>query len=215
MTCLVSSWSLCAQKNDEVAVVDLKFKETPLVKYVNETNLEKADFKWLVVEVGFTPREKKISKDKFAWLDNLILQYEVLMPSYHNGKNVMALLTGEVTYWAIPLDGKKHVFEGFIPPQIIDRYLRSGLKANRKALESSVAARVTFYNKSRKLLARYYSSLKGEDDAKMEKVFDRATDSVEGGVLVLKDSVYGRADTPWRDINFSSYDLIKKNDNQP
>ncbi len=216
LACLVSSFSLFGQKKeDEVAYVDLKFKETPMVKYVNETNIEKADSKWLIVEVHFTPREKKESKDKVQWLDELTVKYEVLLPSTYKGKNVFAMLSGEVTYWAIPLDGKKHVFEGFVPPQIIDRYLRPGLKINKKTLETSIGAKVTFYDKNRKQLAQYFYTIKGEDAQTMEKAFDRASDSVEGGVLYVKNSVYSRNDTPWEFINFGSCDLIKKNEKQP
>ena len=214
--CLGCSFVLYGEKKaaNEPVYVELKFKDTPLVKYVNDVNIEKADNKWLVVEAYYSPAEKKITKDKYAWLDDVTVEFEVLIPSSYNGKNVFARFTGQVTYWAIPLDGRRHVFEGFIPPQIVDRYLRSGIKSNRKVLETSIGAKVTFYDKNHRQVGRYFSQLKGESDQQLEKAFERASDSVEGGVITIKDGIYSRNETPWQFINYSSYDLIKRNDKQ-
>lgn len=211
---LAASFSLYGQQkktSGEAVYVELKFKDTPLVRYVNEANLDKTDSKWLVVEAVFTPGEKRASRDKYAWLDDLTVEFEVLLPSSHNGRNVFALFSGQVAYWAIPLDGKRHVFEGFIPPQILERYMRPGMKSNRRALEGSIGARVTFYNKNHRQLGRYYSRLKGESAQQLERAFNRASDSVEGGVINVKDGIYSRGETPWQFINYSSYDLIKRN----
>lgn len=199
--------------NDEISV-NLSFKETPNFKFSNEANVEKnGPSKWLVIEIDFVPTEKKVSKDKYAWIDDLMVQFDVLMPSSYNGKPVMALLSGTAIYWGIPLDGKKHMIDAYMPPQVLQRYLREGIKI-KKSMIDELDARISFYTKDKRLLTRYYSRRKGEDSAAVARSFSRAEDTVAGGVINVKDAIYPRNKTPWQYINFGAMDLIKPDSKQ-
>lgn len=201
-----------SSSSDEIAVT-LHFKETPNFKFSNEANVEKnGPSKWLVIEIDFVPTEKKLSKDKYAWIDDLLVQFDLLMPSTYNGKPVMALLSGTAVYWGVPLDGKKHSIDGYMPPQVLHRYLREGIKI-KKSLLDELDARISFYTKDKRLLVRYYNTRKGEDSAAVARRFARAEDTVAGGVIQVKDGIYPRNKTPWQFINFGATDLIKPDSN--
>ena len=194
--------------NDELAVT-LHFKESPNFKFSNEANVDKNGIpKWLVMEIDFVPTERKVSKDKYAWVDDLLVQFDLLMPSSYNGKAVMALLSGNAVYWGIPLDGKKHCIDAYMPPQVLQRYLREGIKIKKNMLDDC-DARISLYTKDKRLLARYYNVRKGEDATAIAKRFVRAEDTVAGGVVQVKDAIYPRNKSPWQYINFGTTDLIK------
>jgi len=189
--------------------VDMKFKETPLIKFTNEANVNQSKFKWLTVQLTFTAVEKKASKDKYHWTDNIIVLFELLIPSSYKNRPVTALMSGEVTYWAIPMDGKKHMIDGYIPPQVLGRYLRAGFKLNKNLIKDMFDARITLMSKDRRVLQQFYFPRKNADEKEIEKRFARASDTVAGGVVYIKDSIYPRDKTPWQFINFSSQDLMK------
>lgn len=191
--------------------VDLNFKDTPLLRFSNEANVVKgsSSTKWLAIEFSFIAAEVKESKDKYGWTNNIIVQFEILIPSSYRGRNVAALMSGEVTYWAIPMDGGKHILDGYIPPQVLDRYLRAGFKANKAFLKDTVDARVSFFSADRRLLGRYYYAKKGVDDREIIARFERASDPVAGGVIYIKNSIYPRDKTPWQFIDFNSQILMK------
>ncbi len=189
--------------------VEMKFKETPLFKFTNEANINKSQYKWLAIQLAFTAVEKKASKNKYYWTNNIIVQFELLIPSSDRNRNVVALMSGEVTYWAIPMDGKKHILDGYIPPQVLRRYLRAGFKLNKSLIKSMFDVRITLMSKDRRILSRFYYPRKDASEKEIERRFARATDTVAGGVIYIKDSIYPRDKTPWQFINFSSQDLMK------
>jgi len=200
-------------KNED-PIVKLLLKETPNIKFANEANIEKGGTsKWLVVEVEFVATEKKVSRDKYSWIDNLRVQFDILIPSTYNGKPVYALLSGETIYWGIPLDGKQHLIDGFVPPQVLHRYLRDGVKLSKTVLDD-FDARISLYTKDKRLLARYYNVKKANGVGEVSRRFDQAEDGVTGGVIRVKDAIYPRNKSPWQYVSFGSMDLIKPDESK-
>jgi len=203
-----------SSKNNEDPVVKLLIKETPNIKFANEANIEKGGpSKWVVVEVEFFAAEKKVARDKFSWIDDLRVQFDILVPSTYNGKPVTAMLSGETIYWGIPFDGKQHLIDGFVPPQILNRYLREGVKLNKGTVED-FEARISLYTKDKRLLARYFNAKKEGAAAELARRFSQAEDGVTGGVIHVKNAIYPRNKSPWQYVNFGSMDLIKIEENK-
>jgi len=211
--CTLAQSSGGGKTNDD-PIVKLSLKETPNIKFGNEPNIEKGGpSKWLVAEVEFVTSEKKVSRDKYNWIDDLRIQFDILIPSSYNGRGVTAMLSGETIYWGIPLDGKQHLIDGFVPPQIIHRYLRDGSKLSKGMLDD-FNVRVSIYTKDKRLLARYYNAKKEDVAQEMAQRFTQADDGVTGGVIRVKEAVYARNKTPWQYVNFGSMDLIKPDESK-
>lgn len=187
--------------------LNISLEDPPIFRFVNEANIEKIP-KWLVLELTFTAVEKKETKDKFEWSDSIVVEFEMLMPSTHNGKDVFALLTGKATYWSIPMDGKKHHIQGFVHPQVLNRYLRAGIKLKKNAMDP-IDARITFFSTDRRMLAQYYFQKKNVPEATTASRFNRAKDAVAGGVITVRNGIFSRDKTPWEFTNIGNQDLIK------
>jgi hypothetical protein len=190
--------------------VEMKFVETIRIKS-NENNEYKPGNKWLLIKLVYTMPEKKEgkSKDAYLWLDDMTLDYQVLVPSSYDGDdNFWALLSGNITFWSIPCDGKEHTVLAFVPPQIMRRYLRSGEKM--RGAPKNIWAKITFFDKNRKILGYAFGMPKKESSkAKVNSMFQKA-DKPGSKVIKVPNSIYSRDETPWAPISFDMFDLIKK-----
>jgi hypothetical protein len=179
----------------------LEYSPTPQIYYFNKSAVNKAGSPgWLLIWVYYsTPGTK--TQEKTFWLDDISMETELVIPASYQGKNVVALLKGTTVFWSIPMDGKKHQALVLVPPQVIARFARKGNKIDT----SRMMARVTFYTKGRKILARIHSS----SSSRVRDYFNKVGGAVSSGVLTVDDIVMPRNQTPWAPLNFELFELIK------
>jgi len=91
-----------------------------IVKGTNNT------VRWLQIDVDYVTRPNKA-----GWLDNVVLKYDVLLPQT---TRKAVVLSGQVEYWSIEMDGNKHHAQAFIHPKILKRYA-PGVKMRKSALQ--------------------------------------------------------------------------------
>ena len=182
--------------------IKLEYRPSPLFYMFNESATNRAGSPgWLLVRVKFSPANKKRG-NKTLWLDDVTMKTELVLPGSYETKDVTVLLKGETIYWSIPMDGKAHQAMGCIPPQVIARFARRGNKIEI----SKMIARVTFYNKSRKMIMRLYSS----SGSRVRDYFTNKVDgAISSGLLEVNDIIMPRNKTPWGVFNFDLYDVIK------
>ncbi|MFA6715473.1 MAG: hypothetical protein WCS27_08855 [Victivallaceae bacterium] len=181
--------------------IKLKYSPSPQFYLFNKSAVNKAGSAgWLLVEVSYTPPSNK-SGGKNSWFDDITMETELVIPASYKSKNVTALLKGKTVFWSIPMDGKKHQALGCVPPQVIARFARKGIKIET----SKMMARVTFYDKNRRILARIHSS----SSSRVRDYFNKIGGAVSSGVLTVEDIVLPRTKTPWGVINYELFDLIK------
>lgn len=187
-----------------------QFQDTPRISSGNIPEDYTYQQKWFQIDVRYETLEQKIRgyDKKFAWLDDVTVKYDVLLPSLYRGKKVYALMSGEITYWSIRLDGERHYTQAFINPRILQRYAYPGMKLDSKAAAKTIRTRVTFYSKDRRPLARVYYVPRKTSEAKVEAEFKEAEKALE--VVKLPDTIFSRDKTPWAVLNFDKYEIIKK-----
>ena len=184
--------------------IELKYRPSLQFYVFNDKDSNKAGCPgWLIVNVKYDASNKKKGNNTVAWLDDVTMKTEVVIPGVYKSKNVIVLLTGKTVFWSIPMDGKKHQAVACIPPQVIARFARKG---NKIAI-SKIIARVTFYDKNSKPIMRLYSSSGNRIKTYFSSKVDGAISS--GGMLTVEDIIMPRNKTPWGVINFEFYDLIK------
>lgn len=186
--------------------MELKFQETPMIKMLNIPTYGETQ-RWLQINVTYIMAGDPKNKDRTAmqWLDDMTIKYEVILPSHYQGRKVSALLSGEVMYWCVAADGKKHRAMGLIDPKILKRYADDSLKL-KGGDAKKIPVRVSFYDKNRRLFARAFA-LAGMNAAAVNNAFERA--ETELGVLKLPGTVFSRNETPWENLNWDRYELIK------
>ncbi|MCP3968200.1 MAG: hypothetical protein GY750_00740 [Lentisphaerae bacterium] len=112
--------------------VKLRFHATPLYEVFNHSNSTDTNFQgWLLVEATYNAPKIKMG-NAATWVDDISMEVEVIIPAYYQGRKVVALLTGKIPYWSIPMDGKKHIAMACVPPRVIARYARDGNKMKVK-----------------------------------------------------------------------------------
>ena len=181
--------------------IKLEYSPSPLFYVFNKSTTNKAGSPgWLLVNVKYNAASKKRANN-VLWLDDVTMETEVIIQGVYKSKNVTILLKGKTVFWSIPMDGKRHKAIGCIPPQVVARFARKGNKIEL----SKIIARVTFYNKNRKILMRIHSS----SNSKVRNYFSKLKGSISSGVLTVDDIVMPRNKTPWGVINYELYDVIK------
>ncbi len=185
--------------------VKLSLERTPKFSISNTPNSSSSGAgKWLLVELSYTPPKLALASNSYRWLDEPGIEAEVIFPAYYNGQNVMALLSGKVVYWSIPLDGKKHYSLLLVPPQIITRYSRPG----KKLKESDIIARLSMYTRERQLLLRAFNDKMSFSENQANRLISQLAAPVSTA-LRLPNTVLSRNRTPWAWIDYDRYNLIK------
>ncbi|QSH42493.1 hypothetical protein P0136_02475 [Lentisphaerota bacterium ZTH] len=185
--------------------VKLRFHATPLYEVFNHSNSTDTNFRgWLLIEVSYLVPKIKTGNASL-WVDDITMEVELIMPARFKGRKVVAILTGKVPYWSIPMDGKKHLAMACVPPRVIARYAREG----NKMKEKNLLARVSFYTKSRRLLGRAYSSSGSMSPSQAGRYFDKYGGPVSSGALKLEGLIVPRNKTPWAFVNYDYYDMIR------
>lgn len=211
VTCL-TSFAQGQGAGDKIKDIEikLKFAETPRATFENFSNPNSSkSYRWLVVEVTYTVPDmtSKGPEPVTEWLDSVEMHLELLMPSSVGTKGVV-LMTGKTVFWAIALDGRKHKAEGYIPPHIVRRYSKPGMKFIPETLNSMFAS-VSFISKGENVLGKQYATPKGGIEAKqIAATFAKLKEELPPKAK-LEDTIYSRDNTPWAYVDFDNYELIK------
>lgn len=165
----------------------------------------KKQLKWIQVDIDYDTKAMVNKETKTPrWLENVVMKYDVLLPRVSGSPRVV--LSGNVEYWALPMDGETHHAQVFIHPQILKRYVPN-LKLNKSKMkelrlmltfelnESPVG--YGFYKPKSSMSSR---GIKGEIDSALRLPSTRK----------VKNAIFNREETPWGIINLNYYELIKR-----
>lgn len=207
----------------------IDFIQTPNIQYSpdNVPGTKRRDWLRIIVEYSIDRKRQELrdgtSISGYATIDDLVIQFNVILPAVHQGQKVPALMSKRVKYWAIPRDGEKHWAVAFIPPQVLERYAPEGLKTKfngktmhvkySRSFAKDLPIMVTIYNKSNQALAIGFNPKplvprSKSDLLKRKRLFDAAEQSL--GILKLDDTLFSRDETPWANLNYETFELIKK-----
>jgi len=181
-------------------------QQAPVVDTKNKYEEIPANVHWikLLIEYKTVSQAVRGSKDRYRWLDNVIFEYEVLLPTTDKAVSYV-MLKGKVEYWSIPLDGESRQALALIHPSFIKRYA-PGLKLRKSTFKNlHVKLKVT-YNDA--LVGGAYYLPHGRTMADSKKMFDKAAVSTK--LERIQNSVFGRDKTLWIMINPDSFELIKQ-----
>jgi hypothetical protein len=188
--------------------IKLKFVDSPQISAGNVSPYNDSKTKWLNIELIYTTEAiKNKESGNSEWLDDFSIQYEILVDSFFKGKKVPALLSGTVKYWTVEMNGEKHYAEAFVHPSFIKRYFDPSMKIKGNTAEK-IFARITFYDKERRPIARSFNVPKGLSEDKVQGFFKVAEDSL--GVLRVENVVFPRTKTPWGNLNTDRFEVIKE-----
>ena len=156
-------------------------------------------FKWLEINVDY-----KTVPTKGGWMDNVVFKYDILLPMQKGAPPVV--LSGQVGYWSIPMDGKIHHAQAFVHPRFLQRYA-SQLKFKGRELKD-LRVRVTIlFNDSPVGMGVNKPSTRTDPRAIVAEV-GKALANMR--TRKVKDSIFSRNETPWAILNLDYYELIKK-----
>ena len=159
---------------------------------------------WLQLDVDYDTVMPPNAKGRVMWLDDVTIKYDILLP-VHKGAPVV-VLSGKVTYWSIPMDGKTHHAQAFVHPRFIQRYAPELKQRNRELKDFRIV--VTFEFNGSGVgggVVKLRSNTKPQDIvAQLRKALGFAS------TRKIQNSIFPRNETPWGIINLSNYELIKR-----
>lgn len=191
--------------------VDARWGNTPLVSVSNYSNsLRSSAGQWYIINISYYTAASSNGTRRFNWLDDVTMQVEMLFPGEYNRRKATAYMKGSVDYWAIPLDGDKHHALMLVPPQVIKRYAREGVNYKR----TPIFIKVSFYDRNNRLISPpgFYSSGSKITSDQISRAFDAAGGERRisvAGLLNLGNVIMPRNKTPWMNIDYDKYEMIK------
>ncbi len=160
---------------------------------------------WIQIDVEYTtesridPRTKEV-----AWLEDVTMKYDVLLPEVTGKPRV--ILSGQVEFWAIPLDGEKHYAQTFIHPQILRRYVPD-LKLSKSSMRD-LRVLVSFEMNQSPV---GYGFMKTKSTSTIEQIGGEVRRALASPATIkAKDAIFSRSETPWGIVNLSHYELEKR-----
>ena len=164
----------------------------------------KKPLKWLELDIKYNTAALR----KPQWLDNLTIEYRILLPKEPKVRKPRVILSGKVEYWAIAMDGKEHHAQAFVHPRFLQRYA-PGLRLKKKELKD-IRINVTFIQNESAVGRGVYipPRMKRVSPSTLYKELKK----VMGNMTTLKinHSVFSRDETPWGIIDLNYYELIKR-----
>jgi len=181
--------------------------------------------RWLAVNVSFLPgiAAKGTSVSKSAenvkgiqgipgrWLDNVTMRVYVAFPVEHHQRRaagVYGLFEGKTVFWTVRLDGRRHIAQMFIPPQLLDRYAASSGAAGGRDValpQTDYLVMVEFSDSEGNLLGRSFS-VSGKTPL-TASFFDTVRKAP--GAVVVPGALLPRNKTPWATYVPTTFDYIR------
>lgn len=175
---------------------------TPLFtvsNYGNNQQTTSTRQRWVMFIVTFTP---KASVRGTFYLDDVRMEIQSITDTVSNGARQKVLFTGETKFWSIPMDGKVHQAFMAIPPQLVDRFYLP----DSSVTASGFLTRVCLYSGDTLIGEGYSSNVTKKEQA----LFSVAAKPDVKNVIRVNGGVLPRNKTPWNNINYDYYDLIKE-----
>lgn len=165
----------------------------------------KRQLKWIQIDIDYKTASKTNRTTKStAWLENVIMKYDVLLPRVSGKPRVV--LSGKVEYWALPMDGETHHAQVFIHPQILKRYVPD-LKLTKSKMKDLRLLLTFELNES----PVGYGVLKPRSTTKASQINAEIKKALAlPSTRKVKNAIFNREETPWGIINLSYYELIKR-----
>lgn len=165
--------------------------------------------KWIQIDVEYAPvaTKSKTHKDAYAWLENVEIRYEVLIPATVRGNASFVMCNGKVDYWAIKMDGEKNRAIAHIHPIFLERFAPDLRISKRTARDLHI--KVSFYANGALVGGSLYGR-KDSDKQKSALLFNKVATMMN--IVRIPDAVLGRNKTPWAYVNVDHYELIKSKD---
>lgn len=188
------------QKLFQGVTVTAEFVQAPI--YQASVNQIETNERWIEIKVDYTTAVA--AGGKTTWQDDVTVEYEVLLPKDEKGKDFV-MLTGKVSYWSIPMDGKAHQAMAYIHPRFIQRYAPE-LKLSKGSLKF-LFVKTKFTVNSAEVGGGYFLP-RGRTSKDAGGMFQKA--ATMPGLTRVIDGVFGPDKTPWLFINPGLYEMIKQ-----
>lgn len=194
-----------------------KSKPSVSVKYVDAAQIKASNVssssskkKWLRIDVEYVTVSEKTKNGRYRWEDDVLVKFAVLYPTLSKNKKTVVFMTGQVKFWSICKDGKKHRVVAFVPPQLLERYAISAkTKFGSRDAQKTLYAKVMFFNgKDKKISTSYAYPSRKSSKSKAANLFKKRAKS--SNIKKLNNSILARKDTPWAHLQLDLYDLIKR-----
>ena len=171
-----------------------------------------AENRWLRIGIEYTPtvmrgeppallRERgKLRLERSGFLDGMSVKLRVLIDTgiKLGTRPVYGMYTGEVTFFTVKRDGKKHLVEMFVPGKLIDRFSLAPNGAVRRVSKGDFVTEVIFTVAGREI-GRYYSGVANN------RAFAAACETVPENMVFI-GGVFPRSRTPWALLGADSFD---------
>jgi hypothetical protein len=160
---------------------------------------------WIQINIDFTTARtaSPMGKNYYEWIDDIRVEIELLLPTGHPQKQY-ALLLGKADYWSFALDGKEHHIVMFVPPVFIKRYAPAQKISGADVKKFEI--KVTF-KMNDAVIGTGFTGPKNKTDREIATRFEKI--KLMPDIDRVKNSIFGIDKTPWRDLNFDHYELIK------
>jgi len=154
---------------------------------------------WLEINVDY-----KTVPTKGGWMDNVVFKYDILLPAQKGAPPVV--LTGQVAYWSIPMDGNVHHAQAFVHPRFLQRYA-SQLRFKPRELKDLRIRLTILFNDSPVGMGVSKPTTRTDPRTIVAEV---AKALANMKTRKVKDSIFSRNETPWAILNLDYYELIKR-----
>lgn len=181
--------------------IDCKFVNTPQIRADNIASLPCPSLAWWIeIDVKYKTAGTNKSNE---WMDDVVFEYEMLLMT---GKDEPVLLSGRITYWSIPMDGKEHHAVAFVHPRFVQRYAPA-LKVTSPSQAKDLNIRLAIKLNDALIGGALHPAKSKESKDKVADLFKKV--AVAPKLTRIKDSIYGIDKTPWSYLNYDYYELIK------
>ncbi len=201
------AWAQSSRRAEMKMTVKTEFLPTPVYVLSNYDNtVPSVNSQWLAIKVTYTPPATKVGSD-YLWVDDIRMDVELMFSARYQDKPIMAYATGQVVFWAIQFDGRRHQAMMMLPPQVLQRYGDQTASNYRKL---KIYTRVKFTNtRNNSIIGMQIAGSSGSTrESEINAAFNQLASPV-AAVLRLPNMVLPVEKTPWSLIDIDSYDMIK------
>ena len=180
--------------------INLTTASTPVYDVSNVKRVKSTSEKWLLINLEYTTglSQKKLELTN-KYMDGLTIQFELVYKGSSGNKSYY--FSKQIDYLSVKYDGGKNYALVLLHPNTVNR-IKYPIKKIKKTLNRFVV-KVTFFLDGEKILEEYSPSSKS-----YIKLFNNII-SYEKTVK-LSDSLLNRLETPWNNLNYNRFELIKQ-----
>lgn len=163
--------------------------------------------KWIQIDVDYRSAVLTDPQTKDpVWLEDVSMKYVLLFPREVDKPRVV--FSGEVTYEALPMDGKIHHAQVFLRPQYLRRY--TPLFRLHKNGMKYYYLMVIFEINGKPIGGGVYKPRSTTKASMVRFMIEKAL--TLPSTIEVEDVISPRNETPWKIINPDRYELIKRKD---